>query len=267
MRGGAQAQLMEAGDGHYYVVKFANNPQSRRILANEWIASAVLGHLEIARPETRMIEVNAEFLAANPDVFLSAGSSRREVEPGWHFGSRFPGNPMHQAVYDMLPDALLGKILNHRDFLGVLAFDKWAGNSDARQSVFFRGRIGDWLQGREENPLQVGFIAQMIDHGYIFDGPNWGLRDAPGMGLFFRPQVYRHVRGIGDFSPWLERIETMPAWVLDNALREIPQQWLSDGDQGALEDLCEKLWRRRPRVAELIASAKLASSNPFASWG
>jgi hypothetical protein len=112
MRGGAQAQLMEAGDGHFYVVKFANNPQSRRILANEWVASALLRHLEIAAPETAVIELSSEFLARNPEVCLQTGSSRREVEPGWHFGSRFPGNPMHLAVYDMLPDALLGKIVN-----------------------------------------------------------------------------------------------------------------------------------------------------------
>jgi hypothetical protein len=257
---------MEAGDGHFYVVKFANNPQSRRILANEWVASALLRHLEIAAPETAVIELSSEFLARNPEVCLQTGSSRREVEPGWHFGSRFPGNPMHLAVYDMLPDALLGKIVNAADFLGALAFDKWAGNSDARQAVFFRGRTGDWLHGRGENPLQVGFIAQMIDHGYIFDGPNWACRDAPGLGLFFRPHVYRHVRGIADFHPWLERIETMPAWVLDNALRELPGQWLPGEDRALLEDLCEKLWRRRSRVAELVAGAAHASSKPFPAW-
>ena len=35
MRGGAQAHLIEAHDGNYYVVKFRNNPQHRRILVNE----------------------------------------------------------------------------------------------------------------------------------------------------------------------------------------------------------------------------------------
>jgi hypothetical protein len=35
MRGGAQAHLIQAADGHHYVVKFLNNPQHRRILVNE----------------------------------------------------------------------------------------------------------------------------------------------------------------------------------------------------------------------------------------
>src|SRR5437588_506526 len=39
MRGGAQSHMLTANDGHAYVVKFANNPQSLRVLANErlWI--------------------------------------------------------------------------------------------------------------------------------------------------------------------------------------------------------------------------------------
>jgi hypothetical protein len=35
MRGGAQSHLMRCDDGGYYVVKFQNNPQGVRILANE----------------------------------------------------------------------------------------------------------------------------------------------------------------------------------------------------------------------------------------
>jgi hypothetical protein len=38
MRGGAQSHLMRCDDGGYYVVKFQNNPQHLRILANEMLA-------------------------------------------------------------------------------------------------------------------------------------------------------------------------------------------------------------------------------------
>src|SRR5947199_4661588 len=89
MRGGAQAHLLEAEDGHFYVVKFRNNPQHRRILVNEWVASVFLQYLQIAAPVTSIIEVTPEFLAANPEVHISLGSRRLTVEPGWHFGSRF----------------------------------------------------------------------------------------------------------------------------------------------------------------------------------
>ena len=82
MRGGAQAHLMEASDGHAYVVKFHNNPQHRRILVNEWIASVFLRYLGIAAPEPAIIRVTLEFLAENPEAHFQMGSSRQAVEPG-----------------------------------------------------------------------------------------------------------------------------------------------------------------------------------------
>jgi len=39
MRGGAQSHLMRCSDGNYYVVKFQNNPQHRRILVNELLGT------------------------------------------------------------------------------------------------------------------------------------------------------------------------------------------------------------------------------------
>jgi hypothetical protein len=38
LRGGSQAQLMVADDGHEYVIKFQGNPQTTRVLANEYLA-------------------------------------------------------------------------------------------------------------------------------------------------------------------------------------------------------------------------------------
>ena len=39
MRGGAQAHLMRCDDDGYYIVKFQNNPQHLRILANEMLGT------------------------------------------------------------------------------------------------------------------------------------------------------------------------------------------------------------------------------------
>jgi len=38
-RGGAQAHLLRASDGNWYVTKFQNNPQHIRVLANEMLAT------------------------------------------------------------------------------------------------------------------------------------------------------------------------------------------------------------------------------------
>ncbi|HEU0120412.1 MAG TPA: HipA family kinase [Bryobacteraceae bacterium] len=266
MRGGAQAFLMEAADGHHYVVKFTDNPQHRRVLVNEFAASILLTHLDIAQPETRVIEITPDFLRDHPEVFIQLGTSRREVTPGWHFGSRFPGNPMTQAVYDILPDALMAKVANPEDFLGVLAFDKWAGNSDSRQAIFFRARLADWKADAVGNPLQVGFVAQMMDHGYLFDGPNWEFRDAPMFGLYFRSIVYRRVRGVADFAPWLERIRNFPEELMDRVLREVPELWLPGAERDELQRLLESLLRRRKRVESLLEDCTRARTNPFPEW-
>src|SRR5215475_12129138 len=133
MRGGAQSHLLEADDGNWYVVKFRNNPQHRRILANELLSAGILDYLKISTPPTALIQVGGDFLAANPEVHLTLGTRQVAIDPGWHFGSRYPGDPARTAVYDFLPDALLASVENLSEFLGVLAFDKWIGNADARQ--------------------------------------------------------------------------------------------------------------------------------------
>jgi len=262
MRGGAQAHLIEASDGHSYVVKFHNNPQHRRILVNEWIASTFLHYLGIAAPETAMVELTQEFLAATPDVHIQLGRERRPVTPGWHFGSRFPGDPMRTVVYDFLPDTLLEQVENLQDFLGVLAFDKWMGNADSRQAIFFRARVHDPLAA---NPPRLGFVAQMVDNGYVFEGPHWRWGESPIQGLYFRPLVYRTVRGLAEFEPWLDRIRNFPEEVVDQAVKRIPPAWL-EGDEDELERLLEHLLRRRERVPDLIEQCRSGRSNPFPIW-
>lgn len=264
MRGGAQAHLLGAGGG-CFVTKFTNNPQHRRILINEWIGAHLMSALSIATPQVAVVEVSPEFLNASPDVYLETGSRRESVQPGWHLGSRFPGDPASEAVYDYLPDSLLASVANRADFLGALAFDKWTANADARQSIFFRRRLRDWLPGHEDSAQRKGFIAQMIDHGYLFDGPNWCYRDAPLQGFYPRSAVYESVRGLDDFEPWLSRIRHLPECVIDEALRSMPPAWIGD-DREPLLRLLEQLIARRARVAELLLTAIRARPAFFTGW-
>jgi len=265
MRGGAQAHLLEADDGDYYVVKFQNNPQHRRILINEFVAAEILAHLQISCPGHRIIHVSGDFLRANPEVHLQAGPRRQEIEPGWHFGSRHPGNPDTMAVYDFIPDALLNQVANAEQFLAVLAFDRWAANADGRQSIFFRAQLKDWLARPGVPPRKLGFVALMIDHGYAFNGPHWDFPDSAVAGLYSRRIVYDGVRTLDDFQPWLERIVSFPEEVFDRVLRQVPPPWVED-DGSELERLLESLIRRQKRVAELIHECRKAPGNPFPHW-
>jgi hypothetical protein len=265
MRGGSQAHLIEATDGNFYVVKFLNNPQHRRILVNEWIAAWFLQYLGVSTPEIAMVRVSEAFLAGNPEAYIQLGHGRRAPHPGWHFGSRFPGDPARSVVYDFLPDSLLEKVENLSEFLGVLAFDKWMGNADARQAVFFRARLKDWLPSSTTHPLRLGFVAQMVDHGFVFEGPHWRLTESPIQALYFRPLVYQNVRGLEDFEPWLGRILNFPEEVIDQAVKQIPPAWL-EGDEEELEKLLVQLLSRRRHVPGFLEASRGGRVNPFPNW-
>jgi hypothetical protein len=263
MRGGAQAHLLEADDGAFYVVKFQNNPQHRRILVNEWIAAVLLEYLQIPTPGAALVNVTAQFVEENPDLAFSLGSHKLPVKPGWHFGSRYPGDPKVTAVYDFVPDALLQQIHNLRDFLGVLVFDKWAANADGRQCVFHRARLREW--DSQAHPQRTGFVAQMIDQGFVFNGPHWDFPDSPIQGLYSRRAVYDQVRSLGDFQPWLALVENFPEPVIDQARKQIPPQWIED-DEDELDRVLDRLMRRRKRVSDLIRDSRQARTNPFPNW-
>lgn len=264
MRGGAQAHLLETEDGAFYVVKFLGNPQYRRILVNEWIAAVVLQYLQIASPEVSLVEITPGFLEANPEVSFQLGQRKIPVEPGWHFGSRYPGDPAVTAVYDFVPDALLEQIDNLTDFAGCFVFDKWMANADGRQSVFHRAERKGLAAGGN-SPRRIGFRALMIDHGFVFNGPHWDFPESAVQGLYPRRAVYNQVTSLSSFQPWLDRVTHFPEHVIDQAFRQIPPQW-AEGDERELENMLQKLLRRCKRVPDLINDARLVKTNPFVNW-
>ncbi|MEK7408518.1 MAG: HipA family kinase [Acidobacteriota bacterium] len=261
MRGGAQSHLIQAADGQYYVVKFKNNPQHRRVLVNELIASVFLRYLQISTPEIAIIRISPEFVKENPELKFQLGAQGAPVGPGWHFGSRFPDDPDRIAIYDFLPDVFLRQVANLHEFAAVLAFDKWMANADGRQAVFFRGQPrpvkGDPRPGR--------FFALMIDEGFVLNGPYWDFPDSPLQGLYHRPLVYEGIRSWDDFQPWLDRIRHFPEEVMDEAWRQIPLEWI-EGEEDALEQVMQKLMERRARVADLVGECRRARSSLFPSW-
>ena len=262
MRGGTQAHLVQADDGEFYVVKFHNNPQGRRVLVNDALGSALLRHLGISAAEPVLVNVGPEFLEQNPDVSFQLSRRRIPIEPGLHFGSRYPGHPDQLAVFDLFPDRLLPSVENAEQFLGALVFDKWVANTDHRQAVFFRNR-GNSVKPQPEQPSP--FHALMVDQGLIFGGLNWDFRAGPLHGLYTIGCVYEGLRSLDDFEPWLETVTRFPEAVIEHLARSIPAGWM-EGDEGELQDLLGTLVQRRGRVADLIHECCSAQPSPFPSW-
>ena len=261
MRGCAQAHLLRARDEHYYVVKFHNNPQGRRILVNEWVTSQLLEASGIQTPQTAVVYVTPEFLRLNPDVHLRDGNERVAVEPGVHFGSQYPGDPASTAVYDFLPDCMLSQVENLDDFLRVLVFDKWLGNTDARQCVFYRRSVG--FGGSDTK--RVRWVASMIDHGLTFNGAQWDFPDSPIQGLYGRGLIYSSVRSLNDFEPWLDQLSNVTEELIDQATEMVPAEWV-ENDRDGLKRLLDRLFQRRNRVPELLRACCQSAPKSFPRW-
>jgi hypothetical protein len=256
MRGGAQAHLMRcavAERGEYYVVKFQNNPQGRRILANELLAIRLAARIGLPVPGATVVEVRQSLIERTEDLVMQLGRGREPCRPGFQFGSRYPGQPQDTVVYDFLPDEQLREVSNLADFCGMLAFDKWTCITNGRQAIYFRA------------PGETRYYAQMIDHGFCFNASEWNFPDAPLRGLYTRHRVYESVHCMEAFEPWLARIERLDEATSEAAASEIPPDWY-DGQQDALFVLLEKLVRRRGLVPELIVSAWKSSAQPFPNW-
>ena len=254
MRGGAQGQLMLGADGHVYVVKFQNNPQHIRVLANEFLASRLAQAAGLTAPEVELVEVSSWLVENTPDLEIDLGRTRARCAAGLQFGSRFAGGTMPGQVVDYLPEEQLAEVRNLAEFAGMLALDKWTANANGRQAVFTRRQ-------RERR-----YKAVFIDFGYCFHAGEWRFEDAPLRGVYYRNDVYREITGWESFEPWLTRLETMPAETVWAAAGAIPPEWYGS-DLGEMEALVEKLLARRSRIRELIEGFGRSDRKPFPKWG
>jgi len=244
---------MLGADGHAYVVKFQNNPQHKRVLANEFLASRLAVAAGLTAPAVDLVEVSEWLVQHTPELEMDLGRSRVRCQPGLQFGSRFVGGLMPGQVVDFLPAEQLAEVRNLGEFAGILALDKWTGNSNGRQAVFVRKQ-------RERR-----YRAVFIDFGYCFQAGEWRFEDIPLRGVYFRNDVYQQIAGWESFEPWLTRLESMPAETVWAAASEVPPEWYG-GDLGEMESLVEKLLARRTQIRELIEGFGRSDRWPFPKW-
>ena len=255
MRGGAQSQLMLGADGTLWVVKFQNNPQHLRVLANELIATRMAEAVGLSVPRTDVVEVSEWLVANSPEMMVELGRGRRErCAAGLQFGSQFVGGLMPGQVVDTLAEGQMEEVRNLAEFAGMLAVDKWTGNCNGRQAVF------------ERKPRERKYRATFIDQGYCFNAGDWTFPDPPLRGVFARNLVYAKVTGWESFEPWLTRVEEFEGETLWKIAEHVPPEWYG-GDPRVIERLMETLLERRSRVRELIEAFRVSSRDPFPHWG
>ena len=254
MRGGAQAHLMRADDGHFYVVKFQNNPQHLRVLANELLATRLAEHVGLPVPVTEIVEVREWLVENTPELRLDLSGLASRCKPGLQFGARYVCDPAEGQVFDYLPESMLSKVRNLAAFAGMLAVDKWLGNANGRQAVF-------WKKTREKK-----YTATFIDQGYCFNAGEWNFPDSALRGVYARNLVYQEVRGWESFEPWLARVESFAPDAIQEIAGAVPPEWTGN-DWEEMERLVEKIVERRSKVRELITAFRNSTRQPFPAWG
>ena len=256
MRGASQPWLVLCEDEASYVVKFQNNPQHARVLANEMMAARLARLVGLPAATPAFVEVSRDLIGRNPSLVFDVGERREPLWAGLQFGSRFPGTPGETLVADFLPDRLLRRVKDLSSiFPGAFAFDKWTCNCDGRQVIYHRPADD------KASPYSVA----MIDHGFCFNDGDWTFPDSPTQGLYPRRLVYEKVTGLNSFEPFLSRIENLTASELESCAEGIPKRWC-EPDPDQLGHLIEVLYSRRLTLRQAIINAKNTSFGPFPNW-
>ena len=262
MCGGAQSHLMLGEDSNLYVVKFQNNVQGLRILANEWLAAGLARAVGLSVAECEIISVRPSLIAESPNLYVGYDGSQEQPRerciPGLHFGSRYVGGLLPGLVVDMLDDQHLRNVSNLLEFAGILAFDTWTGNLDNRQVVFHK------------KTRDTAYKASFIDQGYCFGANSWTFRQHPLPANYLRPIVYQSITGWDSFEPWLGRIESLNPDNISSLAEGIPTQWHAQ-NKAALASLVEAVILRRGSVRDLIDYFRRGRDEnsftyPFPNW-
>ena len=244
---------MRCSDNHFYVVKFRNNPQHLRVLANELLATRLAELLGLPVPATEVVEVDECLIRHTPDLCIQLAHNTTPCLPGLQFGSRYAVDPLDGQVFDYLPLEMLGRVRNLEAFAGMLLVDKWTGNADARQATF-------WKKSRERK-----YTAAFIDQGYCFNAGEWTFPDYPLCGVYPHNEVYGTVCGWESFEPWVSLLEKMEADAMWTLAGEIPIEWYC-GKRDELSNLVRSLIERRGFVRQLIEAFRLSPRRPFPGW-
>ena len=253
MRGGAQSHLMRCNDQHFYVVKFQNNPQHLRVLANEFLATRLAQNAGLPVPHTDIVNVHPWLVENTPELRMEAAGHSVPCTSGPQFGARYVCDPIEGQVFDYLPESMFERIANRETFAGMLVLDKWLGNANGRQAVFWK------------NPGDRKYQVSFIDQGYCFNAGEWTFPDLALHGVYYRNFVYAHVTGFESFEPWLTAIEKMEPEVITEEAGLIPPEWLGS-DWTALEVLVKTIVERQKKVRDLIAAFRDSSRSPFPAW-
>ena len=258
-------------DNRLWQVRFRNEPMGTRGLINEAIAYMLLDYLDLSIPTTCAVTLPSNLLEVSPKLVIPTDYGAEPCAIGRNLGITLEPDSLYGRYFSYIFRRMYPLVINLPEFIGMICFDKWLANAAARRVAIHGSRkweradpyfqiFDKWGHVRTDM-----YVAKMIDHRHAFGGSRWLFVDEPGAGIFESHLVYRRVRHFDSFSPWLDKIVSMPPVVLDVILKQIPEDWI-DKRQDNVERLLEQLYARRKMVPDLVRACKSAPVDPFPGW-
>lgn len=233
-------------DGEPYIVKFKQNPEGLRVLANEYVCAKLAKKLHLPIPNPALIQVSDEFIKDfGTKISDHVGE---QITTGIHFGTK-----KLKKAYPLTNADMIYLARNVHIVPEILLFDHWIHNSDRDRNG------GNLLFDAVKMELVI------LDHTHAFDlGPIWTatqltqrmndryiIFDTSG---YVYKKLVPHIRGNQPFHSILDKMSRLTRDDLWNIIDSIPDQWeVCEEDKIALHSY---LWNRLNRIEEVLPLLK-----------
>jgi len=226
LRGGTQAVLAEASDGHLYVVKFNCNLQGANLPFNESVGSELYQALNLPAPAWMPVLVRDSFLDKNPCCRMLTVEDSIRPDAGMCFASRYLGEGGDRLL-EILPGGSFKRVHNHASFWLAWLVDICAGHTDNRQAIFVEDRTG-WLN------------AVFLDHGHMFGGPHGDEQRHFLASRYLDPRVYQDLapQAIEEFRNRVGQLDVEKLW---NQIHTLPEEWKTASALAAMTQCLNRL--------------------------
>ena len=244
---------MRADDGHFYVVKFQNNPQHLRVLANELLATRLAESVGLPVPITEIVIVQEWLIKNTPELRVDLAGLSSHCKPGLQFGARYVCDPAEGQVFDYLPESMFAKVKN----LAALPVCWWW--------------INGWETPTDGRPCSgrkptSGNIPRRSLTRAIASMPENGISRTRPCAAFMRATLSIRTFAAGNhLSPGSAAWRSMDPAVIHEIAGAVPPAWTGN-DWGEMERLAAAIVERRSKVRELITAFRDSTRQPFPSW-
>jgi hypothetical protein len=186
-----------------------------------------------------LIHVSQQFIDTHPDLWFNG---KQKPTPGIHFASKV-AQPLtdDSTTYQLIPHKWIGQIVNRSEFLGALAADLWANNTDRRQAIY------------SVDEKDRAIFATFIDHGNLLGGELHREQTCPRRCMMGDLSYYAGLFSRENMSEWERRIVAIDRCTIEQILAMVPEEWSTSA---ARQRIINSLELRKARIAGLLDEAK-----------